>query len=389
MAGTNTLLAAFADRFGAADGVRLFRAPGRVNLIGEHTDYNDGFVLPVAVDKYAFIAARPRDDRLVRVFSVRFPELVEFDLDIPREMVQGHWWNYVEGTARILERLQHRLRGADILIDSDIPIGAGLSSSAALETVIAFSLLSLACIPIDRLAMAQACQRAEHEYAGSNCGIMDQFISANAREGSAILLDCRSLQYEEIRVHTDAYALIVCDTGIKHELALTEYNLRRKECEDAISIISNASVGLEGIRSLRDVTFPNFEVLEGLLPRELQKRARHVISENARTLAAADALRDRDVIRMGKLMAASHASLRNDYEVSCPELNLLIDIAATVPDALGTRMTGGGFGGCTVGFVKRECIEEFRDRMTREYAAQSGRELAIYECEIVGGASEM
>ncbi len=318
---------------------------------------------------------------MVYVHSVNFVQDVHFDLDDMLPRAHGHWANLLEGTARVLESKGHRLRGADIVIDSDIPIGAGLSSSAAVATGAAFALLSLAGIPIDRLALVLACQQAEHEYSGALVGIMDPFICVNAREGAALLLDCRSLQFEEVHIDTSNYALVVCDTGIKHELAASAYNDRRRECEEAARLM--------GVTALRDVSLNEFESTKGLLSPLLQKRARHVISENAHTIAAAQAIRDNDFDLMGQLMWESHASLRDDFEVSCRELDILVDTAKTIPGVAGMRMTGGGFGGCTVSFVERGRIDEFSVRMMRAYEEQTGRTLTIHECEIVGGVSEL
>jgi galactokinase len=222
----------FNATYGSDDGLRLFRAPGRVNLIGEHTDYNDGFVLPVAIDREVLIAARVRDDRTVRVHSVNFGEHGSFDLDTPHPITRGNWLNFIEGTARVLEKRGDLLVGADIVIESSVPVGGGLSSSAAVETATAFTMLSLARVPVDRKQMALACQQAEHEYSGANVGIMDQYISALGEEEHALLIDCRSLESTPVDVDSSDYALIVCNTGVKHELGTSAYNYRRRECED-------------------------------------------------------------------------------------------------------------------------------------------------------------
>ncbi|HWF43989.1 MAG TPA: galactokinase [Candidatus Kapabacteria bacterium] len=366
--------------------IRFFRAPGRVNLIGEHTDYNDGFVLPVAIDRATTIAARIRKDNIVRVYSVNQDDWGEFDLTLPGPIRRGYWLNYVEGVARVLQSNGHVLRGADIILESDVPVGAGLSSSAALEIATAYTLLSLSNETIDRREMALACQRAEHEYTGANVGIMDQFISAMGEENTALLIDCRSLDAKKIHVDTSARALLICDTGIKHDLAASAYNTRRHECEESVEILSRS---LSGIKSLRDVSLRQFHAYEDTLPETLRKRARHVISENERTLTAASAIKSGDFDKLSTLMYASHESLKNDYEVSASELDLLVDTARTIPGVQGTRMTGGGFGGCTVSFVKHDFISMFSDRMANIYTEQTGLPLAIYNCEIVNGAEEV
>ena len=376
----------FAECFGDSEGVHIFRAPGRVNLIGEHTDYNDGFVLPVAIDRTAIIVGRPREDRTVCVYSINLEQTDSFDLDLPPAIQRGHWMNYIEGVARVLQSKGYELQGVDMVLESDVPVGAGLSSSAAIEIAAAFTLLLLSGKSIDRREIALACQQAEHEYTGANVGIMDQFISAMGEEKTALLIDCRSLEFEKIPVDTKDYALMICDTGVKHDLAASAYNDRHRECEEAVKILSES---LPSIQALRDVSMRQFRAYEDHLPETLRKRAHHVIWENERTLAAASALRLRDFDQLGKLMYASHQSLKDDYEVSAPELDILVDLASTIPGVLGSRMTGGGFGGCTVSFVQRERVEEFSELMTRVYKEKTGRDLTIYNCEIIGGAEEI
>ena len=377
---------AFAGQHGSAERVRIFSAPGRVNLIGEHTDYNDGFVLPVAIDRDTVIAARARKDSTVTVYSINRNESGAFDLAKPGEIRRGYWMNYIEGVARVLQSKGYRLHGAGIVLESDVPSGAGLSSSAALEIATAFTLLSISDESIDRPEVARACQQAEHEYTGANVGIMDQFISVMGEEKTALLLDCRSLEFRLVPVDTSSHALMICNTGIKHDLATSAYNDRRRECEESVKILKRS---LPGITALRDVEMREFRAYEDTLPETLRKRARHVISENERTLEAASALEHRDFDHLATLLYASHESLKNDYEVSAPELDLLVDTARTIPGVFGSRMTGGGFGGCTVSFVMRERVQEFSERMTRVYKEKTGRDLAIYNCEIVGGAMEI
>ena len=375
----------FVRCYGFAEGMRFFRAPGRVNLIGEHTDYNDGFVLPVAIDREVLIAARSREDRKVRVHSVNFDEDGEFDLDVSHPLEKGYWLNYIEGTARVFEKRGNRLVGADIVIESSVPVGGGLSSSAAVETATAYTMLSLAHISVDSKQMALACQQAEHDYSGANVGIMDQYISALGEEQQALLIDCRTL--ESVTVHVDPadYALIVCNTGVKHDLGTSAYNDRRRECEQAAKILRPNDPN----PSLRDVTQQDLEANGNKLSEVLKKRARHVVMENARVLAAVEALHDKDFDRLGRLMYESHASLRDDYEVSCLELDTIVDASPEIPGVAGTRMTGGGFGGCTVSFVQRDRVSEFKERMNAMYERRFGRKLTIYNCEIVRGATEI
>jgi galactokinase len=380
---------AFRDVYGAQDGApRLFRAPGRVNLIGEHTDYNEGFVLPMAIDRETCVAARPRADRLVRIFSVNLNEHAEFDLDQPGERERGIWLDYVEGVAQALERRGVRLGGADLALSSDVPVGAGLSSSAALEVSAGLALASVSGREVDPVELALAGQEAEHTYVGAKVGIMDQFIAALGRAGHALLIDCRTLETQAIPVDTTDTLVAICDTRVKHELAASEYNTRRAECEQGVELLRRA--GLTNIRALRDVSEADLERYGRALPEVVGRRCRHVVSENARTLDAAAALRDGRLEEMGRLMYASHESLRDDYEVSCAELDKLVEIATSLAGAtLGARMTGGGFGGCTVNLVRRDQLEHFRDTITREYTDATGRTPNIYVSEAGEGAGEV
>ncbi|HEY0100333.1 MAG TPA: galactokinase [Pyrinomonadaceae bacterium] len=382
---------AFQELYGTSQGeaVRLFRAPGRVNLIGEHTDYNDGFVLPMAIDRETCVAARPRHDRRVRLYSLNVDERVEFDLDAPGERERGIWLDYIEGIAQALERRGVRLRGADLALSSDVPVGAGLSSSAALEVSSGLALASVAGIEVDRIELALAGQEAEHTYVGAKVGIMDQFIAALGQAGHALLIDCRTLETKAIPVDTTETVIAICDTRVKHELSASEYNTRRAECEQGVELLRGA--GLEGIRALRDVSAADLQKYESALPEVVGRRCRHVVTENARTLAAADALAGGRLAEMGQLMLASHASLSRDYEVSCRELDLLVDIAMSLGGGatLGARMTGGGFGGCTVNLVRRAALAEFTGTITREYTEAIGQPPGIYVSEAGAGAREV
>src|SRR4051812_30429621 len=323
---------------------QLYRAPGRVNLIGEHTDYNDGLVMPMALDRSTWVAAAPRDDgRLV----VRSRELAEPPLDptLTLSLAKGarrhvhHWSDYVRGVAMVLES-----PGADLSIASDVPIGAGLSSSAALEVACGYALLDVANRPIDLDALARACQRAEHEYAGTRCGIMDQMIACYGRENHAMMLDTRSLERRYLPLPA-AVRVVVCNTMVKHQLAGGEYNARRADCEAGVRILAQRR---PDVRALRDVTVNELEAARTDLPPQVYRRCRHVITENARVEAAAAALGDRDFDTFGRLMNASHQSLRDDYEVSCAELDAMVEIVRNLPSVYGARMTGGGFGGCAI-----------------------------------------
>ena len=366
---------------------RLYAAPGRVNLIGEHTDYNEGFVLPMAIDRATFVAGAVRDDRRVRVHSVNFDESAEFDLDVEGRGRRGLWLDYVEGVARELEkRGALSLRGADLMISSDVPLGAGLSSSAALEVSTGFAMLSLSDVKIDPKELALAAQAAEHNYVGANVGIMDQFIAVMGKRGHALLIDCRSLETTQIPIGASEVVVAICDTRVKHEIASSEYNTRRRECERGVEILRE---WLPQVRALRDVSVEDFERYENHLPEPVRRRCRHIVTENARTLLAAEALRDGHTEEMGRLMFLSHKSLRDDYEVSCAELDTMVEIASGVKGVLGARMTGGGFGGCTVNLVFRASLDEFQKEIESGYKRATKLDPFIYIAEASDGAKEI
>ncbi|HKQ99027.1 MAG TPA: galactokinase [Pyrinomonadaceae bacterium] len=375
---------AFAERYGRAP--RLFRAPGRVNLIGEHTDYNEGFVLPMALDCETVVAAAPRDDRKVQAFSLNLNEGVEFDLDNRGEKRRGLWLDYLEGVAWALERDGTSLKGADLLIASDVPVGAGLSSSAALEVAVGMALSCVSGNTIDGVELALAGQRAEHEYVGTQCGIMDQYVAAMGVKGHALLIDCRSLIEVPVPLDTRDVAVVICDSRVKHELASSEYNTRRAECWRGVELLQEI---MPEIRALRDVTTADFEQHEARLPEPIRRRCRHVVTENERTVAAVEALRRGDMEEMGRLMKLSHLSLRDDYEVSCAELDLLVEIAGSFDKCLGARMTGGGFGGSTVNLVRREALDEFQERISTEYPRTTNVTPGIYVSNAGDGAREI
>jgi len=354
----------------------IYRAPGRVNLIGEHTDYNDGYVMPVAIDRFTTVTAEVRPGRRLTVQSAAFEGGVEIDLDAPGEGPAGTWSDYVRGVAAVLERKGHRLRGADLAIGSNVPLGAGLSSSAALEVSTGFALLDLANHAIDRTALALACQQAEHEFAGTRCGLMDQFIACHGRAGHALLLDTRTLDAVWLPLPADVQ-VIVCNTMTRHSLASDGYNERRADCEAGVRALA---VRMPRIRALRDVTYSDLDANRDVLPDRVYRRCRHVVTENGRTLSAADALRDGDLARFGVLMGASHASLRDDYEVVTRELDVMVEAAMEVEGTIGARMTGGGFGGCTVNLVRAEAAADFVARVRDTYAARTGRTPEIYAC---------
>jgi galactokinase len=374
----------FVKRFEAEP--RLFRAPGRVNLIGEHTDYNDGFVMPFAIDRATIVAGTKRDDQLIKIVALDMDESASIDLDAEPQKQRDSWTDYVEGMARCVEEKFGRISGANLLITSDVPIGSGLSSSAAIEVSVGLALLSLSDIEIDREKLACAGQKAEHEYAGTKSGIMDQFASALCKKGSAMLLDCRSLERQEIPFETDDSVTVVCDTKVEHSLASTEYNKRREECEEGVRLLQKH---LPEIKALRDVSLDDLEKYKSDLSDTVFRRCRHVISENDRTLKAAEYFKSKDLAAAGKLMFESHASLRDDYQVSCKELDALVDIAASIDGVFGARMTGGGFGGCTVNIIRKEVLDEFKRAISEGYSQRFDREPDIYEFHAADGASEV
>ena len=349
-------LATFKERFELLyeQSPRVFSAPGRVNLIGEHTDYNEGFVLPIAIERRTFVAGARRPDARVIVRSLTLEQTVEFDLFQPGPPQRGSWLDYVEGTARALLERGFALSGANLLIHSDVPAGAGLSASAALELSVGYALAALggAADP-DRLQLALAGQSAEHHYVGTRCGIMDQYICALALADHALKIDCRSLAYEPISLRLASACVLICDTRVKHELCTSAYNERREQCEAGVREIARQK---PTVRALRDLSPTEFEALSPRLPALIARRCRHVVDENARTLAAARALESGNLAQLGELMSASHRSLRDDYEVSCPELDEAVAAVAAIPGVYGSRMTGGGFGGCTVSVLEREVV---------------------------------
>jgi galactokinase len=374
------LLKKFKTRFGGS--AAIFRAPGRVNLIGEHTDYNDGFVFPAAIGFYCWVAIAPRNDRRLALYSENFDEAVEANLDELKIRATGKWADYPLGVAWVLEQAGYGLRGASVYIQGEVPLGAGLSSSAAVEVSTALALMDVAQCAIQTKELALICQKAENEFVGARCGIMDQFVSCYGREGSALLLDCRSLDFRLVKLPS-ALHLVICNTMVQHKLGGGEYNVRRSECEAAVRQLSKA---LPRIRALRDVSLVELETNRGLFSQTIYKRCRHVITENARAVQAATALESNHLELLREVMADSHRSLRDDYEVSCPELDIMVELANRQPGVFGARMTGGGFGGCTINLVSAAESGIFRERVAAQYQAATGLKPNIYVCEASQGA---
>jgi galactokinase len=354
---------------------RVYRAPGRVNLIGEHTDYNDGFVMPAAIAYDIRVAVTPRRDRSVTVVSDGFPGTRAFDLDHLTTGVQHDWSDYVRGMLIELQADGAALRGADLNVASSLPVGAGLSSSAAIAVGVGFALLDTAELPVDRVKLALAAQRAENRHAGINSGIMDQFISANAREGQAILLDTRSLTFDYLPL-PDAATFVVCNTMVKHSNATGGYNDRHAECSAGVAALA---ARYPGVRALRDVTLEQLEAARDALSDTVFRRCRHVITEDARVIAAGAALERSDFGEFGRLMNESHVSMRDDFEISAPEVDVMVDLARGFGSSVyGARMTGGGFGGSTVNLVAAGDVDAFVRYILPAYAAATAIEPRVY-----------
>jgi galactokinase len=362
-----------------------YRAPGRVNLIGEHTDYNGGFVLPAAINFSCWVAIGPRSDDKLVIHSENFEESVEARMDGNHLHRLRKWSDYPLGVAWVLQKAGFGIRGANLYVRGEIPLGAGLSSSAAIEVAVACALLDRSGYEVDRTKVALLCQRAENEFVGARVGIMDQFVCCNGQAEHVLLLDCRSLESRQVPFSRDV-RLVVCNTMVKHEHGESGYNERRVECEEAVKRLSAA---LPGIEALRDVTLRELEENRELLTDVIYRRCRHVITENDRVPRAAAALRDGDIRALGLLMAESHRSLRDDYEVSCPELDLMVALAQKQEGVFGARMTGGGFGGCTVNLVDRTMTDEFKKRIAAEYHTATGRHPDIFVCETSQGVERV
>lgn len=372
----------FRARFGTLPAI--YRAPGRVNLIGEHTDYNDGFVLPVAIEFYCWVAGAARSDKRLVIHSENFDETVEANLDSISSVGKNHWANYPLGVADKLQAAGKRLKGANLLISGEVPLGAGLSSSAAIEVAVGFALLQQSGCAINRTELAQLCQKAENEFVGARCGIMDQFIACHGKASFALLLDCRSLDFQMAQLPSGVQ-LVICNTMVKHELASGEYNRRRAECEEGVRALRMV---VPEIHALRDVTISQLENRGSSLNPTVYSRCRHVVTENNRTLQAMRALYSGDLKAFGRLMRDSHRSLRDDYEVSCKELNLMVEIAAAQSGVIGARMTGGGFGGCTINLVESTSVDAFKQSVAAKYHAQTGLKPEIYVSPAADGVQQ-
>ncbi len=373
------------ELFGA-EPVAAVRAPGRVNLIGEHTDYNDGFVLPAALQFEVRMTASPRSDRQVRLYSITFQQSTTFSLDEIAPSVEASWSNYTRGVASILQKEGYPLSGMNAIIEGTVPIASGLSSSAALELASLLVYEGVGQFKIDPVSRALLAQRAEREFVGVQCGIMDQFISSLGRRDHALLIDTRSLKYEPAPLPTGGIAIVVANTNVKRGLVDSEYNTRRKECEEAVAALKEI---YPAVKALRDVDKAMLEENKARLREVVYRRARHVITENDRTVQAVQTLKAGDMAQFGRLMNESHASLRDDYQVSCQELDILVELAQNVSGVYGSRMTGAGFGGCTVSLVGSNAVGAFQSAVAPRYREATGLETTISVCQASDGAGPL
>ncbi len=374
----------FEKLFGAGGELICGRAPGRVNLIGEHTDYNDGFVFPMAIDFEIRLAARKREDAKVMIYSVDYDQMVEVSLTEPLEYKkENKGCNYPLAVIWALTQKGVKLPGMEIIFYGNIPQGAGLSSSAAIEVATAKVVQELTGFPMEPATLAQLCQFAENEFIGAKCGIMDQFISMMGRKGDALFLDCRSLNYQHIPLHLGGYLILICQSGVKHSLVDSEYNIRRQQCEEGVRILA---AQFKEITALRDARLEHLEICRPEMDPVVYRRSHHVITENKRVRESINALRRDDLTKFGELMNASHDSLRDDYEVSCEEVDLLVSLARQVPGVLGSRITGGGFGGCTVNLLAADKVKEFIESVGENYQQQTGIQPEFYVSSPANGA---
>jgi galactokinase len=379
------LLAKHGEAFGGAERVRVFQAPGRVNLLGEHTDYSGGFCMPAAINFNTLVAANARKDRRLRVHSVEFERSAEFELDVLTSLPEqrdGEWSSYCAGVAWSLLKEGIALRGADMSLSGNVPLGAGLSSSASVEVATATALLGVAEEVLSRPRVALVCQRAENDYVGAPCGIMDQFIAANGVCGQALALDTRNLT-SELAPIPENLRLVVANSMVKHSVGDGEYGTRRREVEEAAHALSLVR---PEIRQLRDATLADLEANRGRMSEAAFRRARHVITDSQRVVDGLASLRLGDARRFGKLMCAAHVSYRDDFEASCAECDLLVDLAMKQEGCLGSRLTGGGFGGCTVSLVEASCAQGFAVALKEGYQSATGVLAEVYLCTTADGA---
>jgi len=372
----------YIDVFGKTAEIAV-RSPGRINLIGEHTDYNDGFVFPAAIDKAIYFAASKNDLGLFRFISADYNE--RFELEVAQLSVsKTPWANYLLGVAEQFVQAGYKIGGIDCVFGGDIPIGAGLSSSAAIETGFALVIDKLFDCNVSKLDQVKMSQKAEHEYAGVMCGIMDQFVIVHGRADSAIKLDCRSLDFEYAHIDLSDFDIVLCDTKVKHSLASSAYNTRRQECESGVKILQKFK---DGITALRDVDIALLQEHKDVFDENVYKRCKYVVEENERVNQAFEALHQGDVKQLGELMLMTHEGLKDEFEVSCSELDLLVDLAKASEEIIGVRMMGGGFGGCTINLVKKEGTAAFSKKIATEYEKATGTAPEIHIVKIADGTA--
>ena len=371
----------FQDRFGGEP--LLVRSPGRVNVIGEHTDYNNGFVLPAAINKAIYIGLAKRNDDTIVLYSEEFGE--EHQSTVSGVAISDkHWPNYILGVVDQLNKRGYRIGGFNLNIDGDVPVGAGLSSSAAVECATAFALNTVFNLGIDRLELVKIAQKAEHTFAGVMCGIMDQFASTFGKEGNVIRLDCRSLDYEYVPLKLEGYKILLLNTNVKHSLSSSEYNTRRQECAEGVRLLQQAG---EMVESLRDATQAMLEQHVKPVNETVYRRCKFIVEENDRLLTACEALKHGDLQTLGEKMYGSHEGLQHLYEVSCKELDFLVDAVRGHEAVVGARMTGGGFGGCTINIVKEEAIDGLVAEVSKKYKEAMGLDLTPYIALTADGSS--
>ena len=385
----NKMLEKFNEKFGYKQGVRVFFSPGRVNLIGEHTDYNGGHVFPCALSFGTYGAIALRDDKVVRMYSENFDDkgIISFDIENLKNDKEHDWANYPKGVIDVLRKHGYDVnKGFDMFVYGNIPNGAGLSSSASLELLMAVMMNDIYDFNIDRVELVKYCQEAENDFIGVNCGIMDQFAIGMGKDSSAILLDCNTLEYKYSNVNLKDEVIVIANTNKRRGLADSKYNERRGECEEALKELQ----GELKINALGELTEDEFEKNKHLIKNDVRaKRAKHAVYENQRTLKAVKALENNDIDTFGKLMNESHNSLRDDYEVTGKELDTLVDLASKQEGTIGSRMTGAGFGGCTVSIVKKPMVEKFIENVGKEYKEKIGYDADFYVANIGSGTREI
>ncbi len=364
---------------------RIFRAPGRINLIGEHTDYNDGFVLPAAIDKEIYFAIAANGTSTCNLYAFDLDEQFSFDLNKISKNDETQWANYLMGIVDVLQKNNHNIEGFDCVFGGNIPIGAGISSSAAIESGLIFALNTIYKLELDRKTMALYGQQAENDFVGVKCGIMDQYASLHGEKNKLIKLDCRTLKHKMINFNLRDYRIVLVDTGVKHNLAASEYNNRRKECEEGVRIIKEA---YPRVKKLRDVTLDMLKEHRYTMDSDIFKRCQYVIEENIRVDSAAKALQGDYFTGLSQLMYKAHSGLKVKYEVSCDELDFLVDTARNMSGVKGARLMGGGFGGCTINLVWKDMIPEFKELITKHYSKKFGKEPQFHVNTIVDGVSE-